>query len=38
VTAQGVHEGQGYLFSRPIGVDAIRAYLEKSAAGAQMVA
>jgi diguanylate cyclase (GGDEF)-like protein len=38
VTAQGVHEGQGYLFSRPIAADAIRAYLEKSAAGAQLVA
>lgn len=38
VTAQGVHEGQGYLFSRPIGVDAIRAFLEKSPAGAQLVA
>ncbi len=38
VTAQGVHEGQGYLFSRPINAEAIRARLVPTSTGAQLVA
>lgn len=38
VTAQGVHEGQGYLFGRPMTADAIRARLETAGNEAQLVA
>ncbi|MDO8878826.1 MAG: EAL domain-containing protein, partial [Pseudolabrys sp.] len=38
VTAQGVHEGQGYLFSRPVNAEAILALLEASPDGTQLVA
>jgi EAL domain-containing protein (putative c-di-GMP-specific phosphodiesterase class I) len=38
VIAQGVHEGQGYLFSRPVSADVIRGKLEAEARAAQMVA
>ena len=38
VSSQGCHEGQGYLFGRPMSGDAIRARLEKPAAVVQLVA
>jgi diguanylate cyclase (GGDEF)-like protein len=38
VTSQGCHEGQGYLFGRPMSGDAIRARLEAPATAAQRVA
>ena len=38
VTSQGCHEGQGYLFGRPMTADAIRARLETPITLAQMVA
>jgi EAL domain-containing protein (putative c-di-GMP-specific phosphodiesterase class I) len=38
VTAQGVHEGQGYLFGRPMTAEAIRARLETTVDEAQLVA
>ncbi|MDI1344516.1 MAG: EAL domain-containing protein [Pseudolabrys sp.] len=38
VVAQGVHEGQGYLFSRPVSAEAIRARLETGTGNAQKVA
>jgi diguanylate cyclase (GGDEF)-like protein len=38
VTSQGCHEGQGYLFGRPMTGDAIRARLEIPITFAQMVA
>ncbi|MBI3703207.1 MAG: EAL domain-containing protein [Rhizobiales bacterium] len=38
VSSQGCHEGQGYLFGRPMSGDAIRARLEKPAFAAQKVA
>ena len=38
VTAHGCHEGQGYLFGRPMTGEAIRARLETQAAESQLVA
>ncbi len=38
VTSQGCHEGQGYLFGRPMSAAAIRARLETPITLAQMVA
>ena len=38
VTAQGVHEGQGYLFGRPMSAEAIRARLELAADKVQLIA
>jgi predicted signal transduction protein with EAL and GGDEF domain len=38
VTSQGCHEGQGYLFGRPMSGSAIRARLEAPATAAQRVA
>jgi len=38
VTAQGCHEGQGYLFGRPMSAAAIRSRLETPITLAQMVA
>ena len=38
MTSQGCHEGQGYLFGRPMSGDAIRARLEAPATAAQRVA
>jgi diguanylate cyclase (GGDEF)-like protein len=38
VTSQGCHEGQGYLFGRPMSATAIRARLETPITLAQMVA
>jgi len=38
VTAQGCHEGQGYLFGRPMSAAAIRVRLETPITLAQMVA
>jgi EAL domain-containing protein (putative c-di-GMP-specific phosphodiesterase class I) len=38
VTSQGCHEGQGYLFGRPMTADAIRVRLETPMTLAQMVA
>ena len=38
VIAQGCHEGQGYLFGRPMSAAAIRARLESQPAKAQLVA
>ncbi len=38
VTSQGCHEGQGYLFGRPMSGDAIRARLDTPITLAQMVA
>jgi diguanylate cyclase (GGDEF)-like protein len=38
VKAQGVHEGQGYLFGRPMSAEAIRARLELPVSEAQLVA
>ena len=38
VTSQGCHEGQGYLFGRPMSGDAISARLEAPATAAQRVA
>jgi diguanylate cyclase (GGDEF)-like protein len=38
VVAQGVHEGQGYFFGRPMAGDLIRARLETLSDDAQMVA
>ena len=38
VTAQGVHEGQGYLFGRPMDAQAIRARLEHAVNKVQLIA
>ena len=38
VASQGCHEGQGYLFGRPMTGEAIRARLETPVTLAQMVA
>ena len=38
VRSQGCHEGQGYLFGKPMTGDAIRARLEAPATASQMVA
>ena len=38
VTSQGCHEGQGYLFGRPMSGEAIRARLEMPAGLVQLVA
>jgi len=38
VTAQGVHEGQGYYFARPMSAKSIRTRLEKGLGKAQLVA
>jgi diguanylate cyclase (GGDEF)-like protein len=38
VIANGVHEGQGYLFGRPMSAEAIRARLENANDKAQLVA
>jgi FOG: EAL domain len=38
VTSQGCHEGQGYLFGRPMTGNAIRARFEMPITLAQMVA
>jgi hypothetical protein len=38
VTSQGCHQGQGYLFGRPMTGNAIRARLEMPISLAQMVA
>jgi EAL domain-containing protein (putative c-di-GMP-specific phosphodiesterase class I) len=38
VSSQGCHEGQGYLFGRPMSGDAIRARLEAPIFAAQKVA
>ncbi|MCF8476530.1 MAG: EAL domain-containing protein [Pseudolabrys sp.] len=38
VTEQGVHQGQGYLFGRPMAADAIRARLKQPINDAQLVA
>jgi len=38
VTAQGCHEGQGYLFGRPMDADAMRARLGPAGKKLRLVA